>query len=69
MTTPLTMKKPLIVIFAAIVLDAVGIGLIFPILPSLLKEVTQTDDVAPLIGTMTALCSDAVRVRTSARCA
>ncbi|MGF6259044.1 DHA1 family tetracycline resistance protein-like MFS transporter [Ensifer sp. LBL] len=55
MTTPLTMKKPLIVIFAAIVLDAVGIGLIFPILPSLLKEVTQTDDVAPLIGTMTAL--------------
>lgn len=55
MTTPLTMKNPLIVIFAAIILDAVGIGLIFPILPSLLKEVTQSDDVAPLIGTMTAL--------------
>ena len=30
--------KPLIVIFTAIGLDAVGIGLIFPILPRLLKE-------------------------------
>ncbi|NRQ15220.1 TCR/Tet family MFS transporter [Ensifer sesbaniae] len=49
------MKKSLIVIFTAIVLDAVGIGLIFPILPSLLKEVTQADNVAPYIGTMTAL--------------
>ncbi|HEV7322462.1 MAG TPA: TCR/Tet family MFS transporter [Ensifer sp.] len=55
MTTSLTSNKPLIVIFAAIVLDAVGIGLIFPILPSLLKEVSHTQDVAPLIGTMTAL--------------
>ncbi|MCK3779765.1 TCR/Tet family MFS transporter [Ensifer sesbaniae] len=49
------MKKSLIVIFTAIVLDAVGIGLIFPILPSLLKEVTQADNVVPYIGTMTAL--------------
>ncbi|WDZ75055.1 TCR/Tet family MFS transporter [Ensifer adhaerens] len=49
------MKKPLIVIFTAIVLDAVGIGLIFPILPSLLKDVTQAQSVAPYIGTMTAL--------------
>lgn len=49
------MKKPLIVIFTAIVLDAVGIGLIFPILPSLLKEVTRAENVAPYIGTMTAL--------------
>lgn len=49
------MKKSLIVIFTAIVLDAVGIGLIFPILPSLLKEVTHADNVAPYIGTMTAL--------------
>ena len=31
------MNKPLIVIFTAIVLDAVGIGLIFPILPALLQ--------------------------------
>ncbi|NVD39025.1 TCR/Tet family MFS transporter [Ensifer sp. HO-A22] len=49
------MTRPLIVIFIAIVLDAVGIGLIFPILPSLLKEVTHADNVAPFIGIMTAL--------------
>jgi MFS transporter, DHA1 family, tetracycline resistance protein len=49
------MKKPLIVIFTTIVLDAVGIGLIFPILPSLLKDVTHAENVAALIGIMTAL--------------
>ena len=49
------MNKPLIVIFTAIVLDAVGIGLIFPILPSLLQEVTHTDNVVAYIGIMTAL--------------
>jgi len=49
------MNRPLVVIFTAIVLDAVGIGLIFPILPSLLQEVTHTQNVAPYIGTMTAL--------------
>ncbi|MBP1860970.1 TCR/Tet family MFS transporter [Rhizobium herbae] len=49
------MNKPLIVIFTAIVLDAVGIGLIFPILPSLLEDVTHAENVAPYIGVMTAL--------------
>ena len=49
------MNKPLIVIFTAIVLDAVGIGLIFPILPSLLKDVTHAENVAPFIGIMMAL--------------
>ena len=49
------MNKPLIVIFTTIGLDAVGIGLIFPILPRLLKEVTHVDNVAPYIGIMTAL--------------
>lgn len=49
------MKRPLLVIYIAIVLDAVGIGLIFPILPQLLSEVTHTDNVAPYIGVMTAL--------------
>src|SRR5882757_2491222 len=49
------MNRPLIVIFAAIVLDAVGIGLIFPILPSLLRDVTHAENVAPYIGIMTAL--------------
>jgi DHA1 family tetracycline resistance protein-like MFS transporter len=49
------MNKPLAVIFTAIVLDAVGIGLIFPILPSLLEEVTHAENVASTIGVMTAL--------------
>lgn len=51
------MNKPLFVIFAAIGLDAVGIGLIFPILPRLLEDVTHTHNIAPYIGIMTALYS------------
>ena len=43
------------IIFATVVLDAVGIGLIFPILPALLQEVTHAANVAPYIGVMTAL--------------
>jgi len=43
------------VIFATVALDAVGIGLIFPILPALLQDVTQAANVAPYIGIMTAL--------------
>ncbi|MBY6265434.1 MFS transporter [Azospirillum sp. 412522] len=49
------MNKRLIVIFAAVVLDAVGIGLVFPILPSLLQDVTHAENVAPYIGILTAL--------------
>lgn len=49
------MNKPLVVIFAAIGLDAVGIGLIFPILPRLLEDVTHTHNIATYIGIMTAL--------------
>ena len=49
------MSRPLIVIYLAIVLDAVGIGLIFPILPALLRDVTHADNVAAYIGVMTAL--------------
>jgi DHA1 family tetracycline resistance protein-like MFS transporter len=43
------------VIYATVVLDAIGIGLIFPILPALLQEVTHAASVAPYIGLMTAL--------------
>lgn len=50
-----SVNRPLLVIFAAIVLDAVGIGLIFPILPRLLEEVTHTQSIAPYIGVMAAL--------------
>jgi DHA1 family tetracycline resistance protein-like MFS transporter len=49
------MNKPLLVIYAAIGLDAIGIGLIFPILPRLLEEVTNTQHIAPYIGIMAAL--------------
>ncbi len=49
------MNRPLVVIFTAILLDAMGIGLVFPILPSLLQDVTHSANVAPYIGTMTAI--------------
>ncbi|NLR99245.1 TCR/Tet family MFS transporter [Rhizobium sp. P38BS-XIX] len=49
------MNRPLLVIFSAICLDAIGIGLIFPILPSLLEDVTHSQNIAPYIGIMTAL--------------
>jgi DHA1 family tetracycline resistance protein-like MFS transporter len=49
------MNKSLVVIFAAIGLDAVGIGLIFPILPRLLETVAHTQNPAPTIGIMIAL--------------
>ena len=49
------MNKPLIVIFTTICLDAVGIGLIIPILPRLLENVVHASNVAPYMGVMTAL--------------
>lgn len=49
------MNKPLVVVLAAVCLDAVGIGLIFPILPRLLEEVTHSSNVAPSVGILTAL--------------
>jgi MFS transporter, DHA1 family, tetracycline resistance protein len=52
---PASINKPLVVIFAAIGLDAVGIGLIFPILPRLIESVADTQNTAPIIGIMIAL--------------
>ena len=49
------MNKPLIVIFTAVALDAVGIGLIFPILPRLVEDITHARNVALYIGVLTAL--------------
>ena len=49
------MNRSLAVIFAAVCLDAVGIGLVFPILPRLLEEVTQSHNITPTIGIMIAL--------------
>ncbi|MEQ9636278.1 MAG: Tet(A)/Tet(B)/Tet(C) family tetracycline efflux MFS transporter [Devosia marina] len=51
------MNKALVVILAAVMLDAVGIGLIFPILPALLRDVGHTTDIAMLLGVMLALYS------------
>lgn len=49
------MNRPLVVILATIGLDAVGIGLIFPILPRLIEDVTHTQNIAPQIGILAAL--------------
>nr|AIA12806.1 TetA [uncultured bacterium] len=51
------MNKPLVVILAAVVLDSIGIGLIFPVLPALLRDVGHLSDVATLLGLMLALYS------------
>ena len=51
------MNKALVVILAAVTLDAVGIGLIFPILPALLRDVGHTSEVATLLGLMMAVYS------------
>ena len=51
------MNRALIVILAAVTLDAIGIGLIFPILPRLLEDVAHTHEVATLMGIMLALYS------------
>jgi DHA1 family tetracycline resistance protein-like MFS transporter len=48
-------NKALVVILAAVTLDAVGIGLIFPILPALLRDVGHTTEVATLLGMMMAI--------------
>nr|WP_282183240.1 MFS transporter [Niveispirillum sp. SYP-B3756] len=48
-------NKPLTVIFITILLDAMGIGLIFPILPTLLQSVSPQADIAPLLGLLAAL--------------
>ncbi|WP_407060029.1 Tet(A)/Tet(B)/Tet(C) family tetracycline efflux MFS transporter [Devosia epidermidihirudinis] len=45
------------VILAAVTLDAIGIGLIFPILPALLRDVGHMTQVATTLGIMLALYS------------
>jgi hypothetical protein len=47
--------RSLAVIYATVALDAAGIGLVFPILPRLIREVTHSPDVAPHVGWMAAL--------------
>ncbi|PHM45337.1 Tet [Xenorhabdus mauleonii] len=49
------MNNPLIAIFATVILDAMGTGIIFPILPALLKDITHAENVALFVGILTAL--------------
>jgi DHA1 family tetracycline resistance protein-like MFS transporter len=51
------LNKALVVILSAVMLDAIGIGLIFPILPALLRDVGHTTEIATLLGLMLALYS------------
>jgi DHA1 family tetracycline resistance protein-like MFS transporter len=51
------MNKRLAVILSIVTLDAIGIGLIFPILPSLLKEITGSGSVSLSYGVILALYS------------
>lgn len=48
-------NKALIVIFSTVTLDAVGIGLILPVLPSLLREMAESNDVTVHYGILIAL--------------
>lgn len=48
------MNRSLFVIISIVVLDAIGIGLIFPILPSLLEELTGSGDISTLYGVILA---------------
>lgn len=49
------MTRPLFLILASVTLDAMGIALIFPILPALLRTMTGRSEVAELFGAMLAL--------------
>lgn len=49
------MNRSLFIIFAIIVLDAIGIGLIFPILPSLLQDMTHSSHIAVYMGILASL--------------
>ncbi|NYB18856.1 MAG: tetracycline resistance MFS efflux pump, partial [Acinetobacter baumannii] len=44
------MNRSLFIIFATIALDAIGIGLIFPILPLLLQDMTHSTHIAIYMG-------------------
>ena len=56
------MNRSLYIIYAAIVLDAVGIGLIFPILPALLEDVTHNENVASRSSRSETSCASAPAV-------
>jgi len=54
-STKAASDRALAVIYSTVALDAAGIGLVFPILPRLIQDVTHTPHVAPYVGWMAAL--------------
>lgn len=49
------MNRSLFIIFATIALDAIGIGLIFPILPLLLQDMTHSTHIAVYMGILASI--------------
>ncbi|VDA14601.1 tet(A)_4_AJ517790 [Acinetobacter baumannii] len=49
------MNRSLFIIFATIALDAIGIGLIFPILPLLLQDMTHSTHISIYMGILASL--------------
>lgn len=49
------MNRALMIILSTVSLDAIGSGLIFPILPKLLQSVTGIGDIAPYVGAIYSL--------------
>ncbi|RYE53257.1 MAG: tetracycline resistance MFS efflux pump, partial [Hyphomicrobiales bacterium] len=49
------MNKALVVILSTVAIDAIGAGLIFPILPELLAQLTEGGDIGFLYGAMLAV--------------
>ncbi len=58
-------NRPLIVILSTVALDAVGIGLIMPVLPGLLRDLVHSERRhRPLWHSAGAVCVDAICLRT-----
>lgn len=57
MTTATAPSRALIVVYAAVMLDAIGIGIVFPILPRLIEHLIHSPDVAHYVGIVAALYS------------
>lgn len=61
-------NNALIVILGTVTLDAVGIGLVMPVLPGLLRDIVHSDSIASHYGVLLALlCVDAISMRTRSR--
>lgn len=62
------MNRSLFIIFATIALDAIGIGLIFPILPLLLQDMTHSTHISIYGYIGQSLCGHAIYLLSFIRC-